>query len=232
MKIPKMSFDLLTYEREMKRSKAERNLQAFKLVFSILLLLLMFCITNITNEIVIQANMSKVEGVEAKKESNFVETTPIPEVTIVKEEVVAVVEPEIIQAALPYPEAYPESVQERKNAIYEYAKVQGQSDYEARLLSQIAYFESCIDKRFETPAMCMELQTKGGVPVIYKRNGQQVTEYAQTVFQILPSTWVGHGCAGNIYGANYMQITDCAINIKNRSGWSQWSVYNTAKNSF
>lgn len=58
--------------------------------------------------------------------------------------------------------------------------------------------------------------------------GAYNSEYgASGVFQIIPGTWSGYNCQGNIYNA--IDNTICAVRVLRGGGWNQWavvSVYN------
>ena len=47
---------------------------------------------------------------------------------------------------------------------------------------------------------------------------------ARGVFQIIAGTWYGYDCIGDKY--NWKDNTKCAIKIMQRSGYSQWEVFN------
>lgn len=66
-----------------------------------------------------------------------------------------------------------------------------------------------------------------GIKWQYECSFEGATEIKQEqsfgLFQILPSTWEGHGCEGD--QTNWMDQSRCAVKIKNQSGFTQWSTY-------
>lgn len=99
----------------------------------------------------------------------------------------------------------------------------------------------CFDTRKTPPTIVYHCQRPDGTykaVEIIRRNGKNVQAYcfdygwSQTgseqsigLAQILVSTWKRYGCDGSIRDYEWQEQVDCAVKIKNVSGFGAWSTY-------
>lgn len=133
--------------------------------------------------------------------------------------------------------------QEKINFITERLKFNGVSDTDIKIFTEIATLESCRDRGDhkgcmnpeKTPPVVVkhckggngwyvvEINSVGGQAQCAAGHVEGRNEQSFGMFQILETTWEGNQCEGNRFDW-YSQV-DCAVKVKNRSGFSQWSTY-------
>lgn len=140
--------------------------------------------------------------------------------------------------------------EDKKNFIIERLRYNNVSETDIITFVRIFELESCrntsdkgcFDTRKTPPTIVYHCQKPNGTYTaieIINKNGLNVQAYCSDygwtqsgseqsigLAQILVSTWKGYGCEGDIRAYKWDEQVDCAVKIKNKSGFGAWSTYN------
>lgn len=219
-----------------------REVRGFILGCLVTCAIAVFIFSQITPQTISVQNSETVDN-PITENVDKVHSTPAEEMLVVEQvEAKTVLKPEIDWASIQFVSL---TYQEKINFITERLKFNGVSDADIKVFTEIATLESCRDRGnhegcmnpTKTPPVfvkhcksassgkwyVVEVSGSGGQAYCKAGDSEGRNEKSFGMYQILESTWERNGCNADKY--TWFNQIDCAVIIKNRSGFTQWSTY-------